>query len=645
MSNLKTKEKTAPGAKPEAAEKNRFTAPSVSPETTPQDVFNPESLFERKTLTDMGDGTRRFTTDYGKTFSTGSGGVFIIENRDGKEVEKSICGPLWVSGDIENEKGEDQRRAIKWRDRNGREHEHVFRRDEFLDPKAVLRVLLSGGLHIGQAVTAQGGSEIHNFLLQYPQAEKITGVDRLGWWDLGKCFALPGGVVIGEPPEPMLFTGDRESAPRYGEKGTLEDWRQSVGTDARNSWRLMFALCVGVTPPLMPFCKEENGGFHFYGQSSKGKSTLARALCSLWGTAEDGQDNEMGGWENTANGVEAFAASHNQFPMVLDEISRADPNKVVDLLYKLGNGRGKGRMNRNLGLAKTHAWQTMFLSTGERRTEEQAALAIRRAPVQDGALIRLVNIPAVVSDALGVFDELPEGLTVDALAGRINKAAKAEAYGTAGPAFIRGVIEEVASLGGVEAFRERLEHDRAEWKRKHCDSTDSKILRVASRFGLVAAAGELAIIRGVFPWAPGDANKAAAACFTAWLDNFQTDAKKEDEILGRLDDFVLSSADHFDKVSDTLKVEHVSGRPLYGFIIPEGGEHAAYFIPSEFGRWFCEPLGMNQREVCSVLLKRERLKANDKRRGVLKAKSGERVHRLVPLGRAVVVLGIPFPQA
>lgn len=70
MSNLKTKEKTAPGAKPEAAEKNRFTAPSVSPETTPQDVFNPESLFERKTLTDMGDGTRRFTTDYGKTFST-----------------------------------------------------------------------------------------------------------------------------------------------------------------------------------------------------------------------------------------------------------------------------------------------------------------------------------------------------------------------------------------------------------------------------------------------------------------------------------------------------------------------------------------------------------------------------------------------
>ena len=54
---------------------------------------------------------------------------------------------------------------------------------------------------------------------------------------------------------------------------------------------------------------------------------------------------------------------------------------------------------------------------------------------------------------------------------------------------------------------------------------------------------------------------------------------------------------------------------------------------------------MNQREVCSVLLKHERLKANDKRRGVLKAKSGERVHRLVPLGRAVVVLGIPFPQA
>ncbi len=103
MSNLKTKEKTAPGAKPEAA-KGIDSAPSVSPATA---AINLETLFENNPWIDMGDGTRRFTTDYGKTFSTGPGGVFLVETRDGKESLKPVCGPLWVSGDIENEKGED----------------------------------------------------------------------------------------------------------------------------------------------------------------------------------------------------------------------------------------------------------------------------------------------------------------------------------------------------------------------------------------------------------------------------------------------------------------------------------------------------------------------------------------------------------
>ena len=42
--------------------------------------------------------------------------------------------------------------------------------------------------------------------------------------------------------------------------------------------------------------------------------------------------------------------------------------------------------------------------------------------------------------------------------------------------------------------------------------------RVAARFALVAAAGELAAGLGVVPWVNGDASKAAKACFKSWLD-------------------------------------------------------------------------------------------------------------------------------
>jgi len=44
------------------------------------------------------------------------------------------------------------------------------------------------------------------------------------------------------------------------------------------------------------------------------------------------------------------------------------------------------------------------------------------------------------------------------------------------------------------------------------------VKRAAGRFALVAAAGELAIHAGVIPWEPGEACRAATACFNAWLE-------------------------------------------------------------------------------------------------------------------------------
>lgn len=643
-------EKNAPSEKPEAPESIGFTPESVPPEGASAEGFNAENFFGRRALIDVGDGNQRFTTSYGQTFLTGPGGVFLIETRDGQENEKPICGPLSVVGDIENEEGAGQRRLVRWIDDEGREHKHVFRRDELAaNPKEILRVLMDAGLELRHAVNAQGTSGwIQNYLLQYPKSEKITGRDRLGWWEIGKCFALPGGVVVGTPSRPMIFTGNPEDEPHYGRKGTLDDWQSTIGKDATHSRRIMFALCVAVTPPLMAFCKEENGGFHFYGASSKGKSTLARALCSVWGPAEDGEDNEMASWENTPNGIEAFAASHHNLPMVLDEISRCDPGKIVDILYKLGNGVGKGRMNRNLRRAKPLTWQTMFLSTGERTTDEQAALASRNGHtvVQDGALIRMANIPAIVSADLGVFDELPEGVKVQELAQRINLTAKAEAYGTAGPAFIQAVIDEVEQLHGVEEFRKKLAESREKWVREHCETDDSKILRVAYRFALVAAAGELAIIKGVFPWRAGEANKAAADCFTEWVRNFQTDDQKEAEVLSKLDDFITANFDNFDRVREgtSLKIEHAAGRTFYGYLLTTCADTEAYIIPTELSKVFCRPAGLTLKQVCEVLGEHGRLRTNDKKKGVLKPKSGNWVHALVPMRRAVVVLQAPSPE-
>ena len=50
------------------------------------------------------------------------------------------------------------------------------------------------------------------------------------------------------------------------------------------------------------------------------------------------------------------------------------------------------------------------------------------------------------------------------------------------------------------------------------EGADGQVMRALGRFGLVAAAGELAIDMGVLPWVPGEAGAAALRCFQDWVE-------------------------------------------------------------------------------------------------------------------------------
>lgn len=139
------------------------------------------------------------------------------------------------------------------------------------------------------------------------------------------------------------------------------------------SSRIGFAICLGFAAPLLEFTSEESGGFHFYGESSKGKSTCARALCSLWGPANE--RGEMGTWRTTDNGLESAAAAHTHLPLILDEIGQASPALLASIIYMLRNERGKGRATKGLEARRVLTWRLLFLSTGEETIEDYAAKA------------------------------------------------------------------------------------------------------------------------------------------------------------------------------------------------------------------------------------------------------------------------------
>lgn len=106
-------------------------------------------------------------------------------------------------------------------------------------------------------------------------------------------------------------------------------------------------------------------------------------------------------------------------------------------------------------------------------------------------------------------------------ANQINTASKSEAYGTAGPAFIRELIAHIAAIG-VSQFESNLREQMSDWVNKHCGTKDTQIVRVARRCALIAKAGELAIRFGVLPWTAGTPSEFAAKCFRAWHAEYKT---------------------------------------------------------------------------------------------------------------------------
>ena len=96
--------------------------------------------------------------------------------------------------------------------------------------------------------------------------------------------------------------------------------------------------------------------------------------------------------------------------------------------------------------------------------------------------------------------------------GRSN-SPRSSYYGTAGPAFVERVANE------IEQFPALLRSVRMSFLDAHLPGEASgEVHRAADRFALIAVGGELATRFGITGWPAGAVGQAAASCFRAWID-------------------------------------------------------------------------------------------------------------------------------
>lgn len=419
---------------------------------------------------------------------------------------KWFCSPLEVLAETRSGEGEEWGRLLGIIDRDGT-------RKEWAMPMAMLAGdgrdyrahLLSLGIILAPGVFANRA--LHEYISTARPEQKARCVSRLGWNERGNAFVLPRHTTGGDPGERVIYQSDGAADDPYRTGGDLAGWQDNLARFAVGNSRLAFALSAAFAGPLLFPAEAESGGFHFRGGSSIGKTTALQVAGSVWG----GRDFPRT-WRATSNGLESVALMHCDTLLLLDEISQCSSREAGETAYMLANGQGKTRASRSGGARRSARWRTLFLSTGEISLSDKIAEDGRGRRAAAGQEVRIVDIPADAGAGMGLFENLHGFASADAFSRHL-RAASGVHYGYGATVFLEAITRDFAGIAPLVSSYQKG------FVVEHCPpDADGQVSRVVARFGLVAAAGELATALGVLPWEPGEAQKAAGKCFHDWLD-------------------------------------------------------------------------------------------------------------------------------
>lgn len=414
----------------------------------------------------------------------------------------------------------------------------------------------------------------------------IEVADRPGWH--GDSFALPDGALSPASCETPVGI-DMGGRPHFlAVSGTLEGWRE-LGTLAAQSSRATFAICVALAAPFLRLLRMEGGGFHLFGDSTRGKTTMLIISGSVWGGG--GQDGFVRSWRTTDNGAEALTADHNDLLLPLDEMTLASPELVFSVIYMLVNGHTKNRAKEDGLLAASKQSRVMVLSSGEYPVSRQLAQARGGARMTGGIAVRMVDIPIEVKPGVSFEGHAPFASERE-LADRMIALAK-EHFGHAGRAIICEILRDLDAVTAVaENYVVRTKENLLE------PGDDPQVERVLARFGVVMAAGCIAAERGILPISQEQITQAITTVFHAWKEHRGGgESEERRSALRHLKYFFEAhGTSRFEEVVRDKNTDESARGNGYGV-----RERCGYRVKQEDGAWLYYVLpGAWEQEVCGT---------------------------------------------
>lgn len=517
-----------------------------------------------------------------------SHGLYYVEDVDGDYQDKrytKVCSPLRVVAHVHDEHHRGWGLLVEFEDMAGHTRKWILKNKMLAGNGEVLREnMLDLGLRIP---TPEAARLLQRMFLAIPETGPLyVNVTKQGWH--GPVYVLGEdafGVQEHQTADKYFFSTEGFEPGIWAKKGSLEEWQSNISLLCENNSRLVFSVSMSFASIFLEPLNLESGGFNLFGRSSSGKTTALALANSVFGAKERIQS-----WRSTANGVEAVTSLFNDSMFCLDELAQIEPKDAGAAAYMIGNNSGKMRANIE-GEAKTRKnWRVLFLSSGEIPLSEHIESSGKQ--VRAGQLVRMIDVPAEPKNGFGVFEDVKGGMTPAQFANLLKN--NSEKYcGSAVREYLKIITaDRIANVEKIKIFMSEFVGDNVSL------NCDGQVSRVADRFAIIGAAGELASEVGITGWSRGEAMKAASACFKAWIEyRGGIESQESTQILDQIRQFFqMYGSSRFEDWDNTGQ-KRVDNRA--GYTRVENGKTCFYVFCECFKKEICS--GLNRAYVLETL--------------------------------------------
>ncbi len=513
-----------------------------------------------------------------------------------------VCSPIEVIAKTRDTSSGTWGRLLQWRDDDSELHTWSMPLALLQgDAREYRKELASQGLNI--TTNPKQRSYLDTYIQDYPIHKRALCVDRLGWHD--EQYILPDGAIGSDSKQLIVYQSAHAINSTIAQQGTLEQWRDELCKKLAEQSRFVFSIACAFAGQLLELLDDDGGGFHIVGSSTMGKSLSLKVAASVWGNP----DRYVKTWRSTDNALEGTASECNDSFLPLDEISDSDAKAVGRTIYMLGNGTGKGRSTVTGHNRTTKTWRIIFLSNGEESLQNFMAQAGQKTNAGIEVRVAHIDADAGAGNDLRTFDSLVLADTSAAQADKI-KELYYRYYGVAGMAWLEHITTDKTA---TTATAKQLVSD---FMSKFSDLAP-QAHRVAKRFAIVAAAGEMATLAGITGWQAGQATTAVMTCLDNWLDNYGRDGEHEQrQIIEHIKAFIEQhGSSRFQPCYRNTRLDFEERTPnRVGYRNMETGDY--YFSKETFDK-VCAPF--SKKKVLQVLEEADLLLLNQGDRKIYKA--------------------------